>query len=500
LRTLETDGPSGPIQSYVFTPRPGGHREKIEELDGTVREYQCDDLYRLTNETVTNTAGLVYEKAFEYDPVGNRNVQTTTGLGAGVINYTYDERDRLLTENGTVYGWDDNGNLISKSAEATYFWDFENRLIRVEKTDGTVVTHAYDADGNRVRTEVTRSTGPPTVTNFLVDPSGALSHVIAETDDSGNLIANYVRGVDDLLSVIRPTETRYYHADGLGSIRFLTGESGNVTDAYEFTAFGELLAHTGTDQQPYAFAGEPYVPNVRFQYHRARWMDPRTGRFTAMDPFPGSVFDTGSLHRYLYANAQPCCLIDPSGLFTQAFGYAVEAAIEPLYRADHPTDGVIFGRWNRVGANPRLKPDIVNYTRLQWLEIKPLSYSGVANAAVKWGIYMAAFSPVGFYPDIEWEPGDGLLSVGGVPIFVFNAGGILFYTDAVDLAEDATVLVSIKVVTDAYRLLQSARIAGTAVAETARITRLATVAAVGGQSRVNAGTGLAMILATLGFF
>ncbi|MGH9462123.1 MAG: PKD domain-containing protein, partial [Vicinamibacteria bacterium] len=236
LRTLATEGPSGMIQSYIFTPRPGGHREKIEELDGTVREYAYDDLYRLTNETVTNAAGLLYEKAFDYDPVGNRDVQTTTGLGAGVVSYTYDDRDRLLTENGTVYSYDEKGNLTSKSGEATYFWDFENRLVRVEKTDGTVVTHAYDADGNRVRTEVTPSTGPPTVTEFLVDPSGFLSHVVAETDEAGNLIAHYVRGVDDLLSVIRPTETRYYHADGLGSIRFLTDESGNAVDSYEYTA------------------------------------------------------------------------------------------------------------------------------------------------------------------------------------------------------------------------------------------------------------------------
>jgi len=221
------------------------------------------------------------------DPVGNREVQTTTGLGAGVVNYTYDDRDRLLTENGTLYGWDDNGNLTSKSAEATYFWDFEDRLVRVEKTDGAVVTHAYDADGNRVRTEVTPSTGPPTVTEFLVDPSGSLSRIIAETDHTGNLIAQYVRGVDDLLSVIRPTETRFYHADGLGSIRFLTDESGNVTDSYEYTAFGEQLQHVGTDPQPYQFAGGPFEPNSRVHYNRTRWLDSSVGRFLSADTFRG---------------------------------------------------------------------------------------------------------------------------------------------------------------------------------------------------------------------
>ena len=70
-------------------------------------------------------------------------------------------------------------------------------------------------------------------------------------------------------------QTRYYHADGIGSIRRLTDEAGNITDGYTYSAFGELLAHTGTDSQPYAFTGEPLDPNSGWQYHRARWMDPR---------------------------------------------------------------------------------------------------------------------------------------------------------------------------------------------------------------------------------
>jgi hypothetical protein len=61
------------------------------------------------------------------------------------------------------------------------------------------------------------------------------------------------------------------HADGLGSIRRLTDEQANITDGYTYSAFGELLAHTGQDPQPYAFTGESLDPNSGFQYHRARW-------------------------------------------------------------------------------------------------------------------------------------------------------------------------------------------------------------------------------------
>ena len=339
LTQLRTTHPASGrmVQSYAFTLGPAGNRTRIEEHDGTVRQYGYDDLYRLTSERVSEPIGLAYQKSFGYDAVGNRLTQTTAlgpaaspgpHLTPGTVSYGYDERDRLLTEAldasaPTGYDWDANGNLTTKDAEATYTWDYENRLVRVAKTDGTVVEHAYDADGNRVRTKVTPPTGPPTVTNFLVDTSGSLSHVVAETNGAGALAAHYVRG-DDLLAVMRPLvalpasagdwQTRYYHADGLGSIRRLTDDAGTITDGFTYSAFGELLAHTGSDPQPYAFTGEPLDPNSGWQYHRARWLDARAGRFVSADPFDETVFEPATLHKYLYSNADPLNKFDPTGL------------------------------------------------------------------------------------------------------------------------------------------------------------------------------------------
>ncbi len=320
LTSLTTLGPSGTVQSYAFTLGPAGNRERIDEQGSVSRIYGYDALYRLTSEQVTG-GSLPYTKAFTYDPVGNRQNQTTTGTGAASIDYTYDTRDRLtstvILSEAKNLTWDENGNLTSKDAEATYVWDAEDRLTRVTKTDGTIVTHAYDPDGNRIQTQTTTS-GVTTTTNFLVDTSGALSHVVAETNATSTLQAVYVRGGDDLLEVQRPagasTTSRFYHSDGIGSIRQLTDETGNVTDSYTYSVFGELLAHTGDDPQPYAFAGEPYDPNSGFSYNRARWMDPRVGRFTSVDPAAGVFTDPTSLHKYLYAHAEPVRRTDPSGL------------------------------------------------------------------------------------------------------------------------------------------------------------------------------------------
>ena len=182
--------------------------------------------------------------------------------------------------------------------------------------DGTIVRSFYDADGVRVRTETTDpSTGDVYTVDFLVDTSNGLSHVVTETDGgTGLLLALYVRG-DDLLAVVRPNESRNYHTDGLGSIRALTDEIGTITDQYNFEAFGTLLEHVGDDPNAFLFAGEPLDPYFGFAHHRARWMDPRAGRFVSMDTFPGIYSNPMTLHRYNYSASDPVNSVDPTGLF-----------------------------------------------------------------------------------------------------------------------------------------------------------------------------------------
>ena len=45
-------------------------------------------------------------------------------------------------------------------------------------------------------------------------------------------------------------------------------------------------------------------------------MNPTTGTFISMDSYQGSMFDPVSLHKYLYANANPVMFTDPTGYFS----------------------------------------------------------------------------------------------------------------------------------------------------------------------------------------
>ena len=141
------------MQSYAYTLDPAGKRTAVAENGGTTRTYAYDSIDRLTGEAVTGS--LTYAKTFAYDPVGNRSTQTTTGTGAASVTYTYDTRDRLTQENATSYAYDPNGDLTHKAGEASYTWDFENRLLGATMNGGATVNHTYDADGNRVQTAVT---------------------------------------------------------------------------------------------------------------------------------------------------------------------------------------------------------------------------------------------------------------------------------------------------------------------------------------------------------
>ncbi len=307
------------VQSYAYTLGPDGHRTRIDETGGRSHEYTYDALYRLTTERVNDASNLFYENSFTYDVVGNRLSEDhldSDGITTSNI-YIYDPRDRISNAGSDGFTWDDNGGLLSRSGAvgASYTWDFEGRLVRVDLADGTTVEHDYDGNGNRVRTRVTPVGGATEVTDYLVDTSSSLSQVIAESDSGGSVTAYYVRG-NELLAALRPAGTRFFHADGLGSVRRLTDEAGLVTDTYDYSAFGELLEHTGTDPNAYLFVGEQLDPNAHFYYLRARWMDPQLGRFASFDRFSGIASEPRSLHKYLYAENDPVNRVDPSGFLS----------------------------------------------------------------------------------------------------------------------------------------------------------------------------------------
>jgi RHS repeat-associated protein len=180
---------------------------------------------------------------------------------------------------------------------------------RVVVDDGKTITetYIYDYAGRRISKNTDGK-----IVNYLVDTSGMLSHVLAEYDNDDNLIVYYTRGAD-LISLEREGKKHYYLYDGHNSVRMLLDEEGNLTDTYIYDAFGNLLDRTGTTENDYLYCGEQFNGSTGLYYLRARYMNPSTGTFISMDKYQGTTNDPISLHKYLYANANPVMYSDPTG-------------------------------------------------------------------------------------------------------------------------------------------------------------------------------------------
>jgi RHS repeat-associated protein len=218
----------------------------------------------------------------------------------------------VLADEVITYSYADNGNLVSRSDGTLtdrYTYDFENRLVQAELELGPEpgsVEYAYDADGNR-----TSKTLDGVTTSYVVDRNRELPVVLEAW--TGADVVRFTHG-DDLISQERSAgEKSFYAYDGMLSIRQLIDSSGNVTDSYTYDAYGIVLSADGDTPNDFGYTGQQFDPNIGFYYLRARYYAQAQGRLTSADPFEGSVFDPRSLHRYLYANADPVNNHDPSG-------------------------------------------------------------------------------------------------------------------------------------------------------------------------------------------
>ena len=220
-------------------------------------------------------------------------------------------------ENRRTYCYDAAGNrnqmTYANGVVTTYRYDGENRLLLVTIQEGNSVTterYTYDAFGNRV----SKTVNEEETQYYVVDSGTALAQVSAKVTADGKTITSYLRG-EDLICMESDGKVWYYVADGHGSIRALLDGEGNITDRYSYDAFGNVLTRQGSTENDYRYTGEEYNELTGLYYLRARYMDPSTGTFISMDSYPGRMNDPVSLHRYLYANANPVMYTDPTGYF-----------------------------------------------------------------------------------------------------------------------------------------------------------------------------------------
>ncbi len=308
---LETKDHAGNLlEQYAYTYDKVGNKQTVTELNGRQVAYTYDELYRLTEEAITDAANGNRTIAYTYDKVGNRLSRHDSV--DGITTYVYDANDRLVSE--TTAGstktstYDNNGNLLqvqSPDQLTTYTWDTENHLLAAN-TGTHQLQYQYNADGVRVAATVDGQE-----TRYLVDANRPYAQVLEEYNATGTQVS-YVYG-QSLLSQTRSGDSAFYLYDGHSGVRHLSDETGAVTDSYTYDAYGKTLQAAGSTQNNYLYRGEQSDPTLGMQYLRARYYDQNLGRFASTDPLEGVVEAPISQHRYLYGNNNPILFSDSSG-------------------------------------------------------------------------------------------------------------------------------------------------------------------------------------------
>lgn len=334
------NGPSpDPIEAH-YTYDALSRRTGVDYINGTSAEYAFDWNNRIQSVTRHTNSG---DHRFTYtlDGVGNRTSMIVDGIE--VHDYAYDATNRLITANfpgtfflpDTTYILDDAGNrewvvaggatpYVSNALNQytsvggipfaydakgnpqndginVYAYDAENRLLAATRP-GHAASYEYDAMGRRIAKTVDGAT-----TSYLY----AGQDVLIEYDDAGGVARRYVYGpgIDEPVCMTSSNGKSYYHYDGLGSVVALTDANGNEVETYRYGPYGRLesLSAIGNVR---LYTGREWDAETGLYYYRARYYDPKLGRFLQVDP----VGALGGINLYEYVKSNPLNRTDPYGL------------------------------------------------------------------------------------------------------------------------------------------------------------------------------------------
>jgi RHS repeat-associated protein len=313
--------PQLPLQRLAYAYDPAGNRT-TEQIDGVGTQAIYNTLNRLV--TKQPGGGLLFKGSL--DEPGTVTVQASPAtmgpdnkfsgratVPPGVSTVEVRAKDANQNERTNLYQvpdqagatqsftYDPNGNLWTQGTR-TYEWDAENRLLRALNGGTEIARFVYDALGRRQE-----KTGGGVTRTYVYDDNAILEERVTPGSTR-----RYVHGpgIDRPLAVVENGQVSYFVADHLGSIRQVTNTAGNPTLTRNYDPWGNMGAG-GVSTGGYAFTGREWDPETALYYYRARYYDPKIGRFLSEDPIG---IEGGDHNLYAYVGNDPVNFVDPWGL------------------------------------------------------------------------------------------------------------------------------------------------------------------------------------------
>ncbi|MGP0068805.1 MAG: RHS repeat-associated core domain-containing protein [Isosphaeraceae bacterium] len=308
--------------------------------------YAYDSAYRLITFNRAPGGLVPSQSTWTLDGVGNI-VQVNS------VTQQYSSTNELIAQtNGsqtTDLAYDNDGNQTD-DGRYLYTYDAMNRLTSVTlKSDGDLIAvYSYDALGRRIQKVVTNSGSLDGTTDYSYDGQ----QDIEEHDGAGALTQQYVYGggINEVLVIDRnlngdstatgPGDQRlFYYQNALGSVYALTDTTAKILEAYQYDAFGyqtvidpgpsgsvifgsgDVVTPGGFSSlgNPYLFTGQRVDAETGLYQDRSRYQNPIQDRFITRDRLP--LGTSAMTNLYAYADNNPTDLVDPLGLYSQAYQF-----------------------------------------------------------------------------------------------------------------------------------------------------------------------------------
>jgi RHS repeat-associated protein len=200
--------------------------------------------------------------------------------------------------------------------------------------DSVVMNFRTDALGFRRFKEVVGQYQRWFVYDMGASEVPGLAPLVAEYDESGNLVAKYHYDGGGLLAMTRNNQSYWYGFEGIGTTRQLMGSQGQVLDAYAFDAWGnELMGPQSQVQNPFKYVGKHgyYLDTESaLMLLGVRYYNPIYGRFMTVDSFNILLKEENENNWnnwFTYVNNNAINMFDPTGLVSKLCAKLLAGAI-----------------------------------------------------------------------------------------------------------------------------------------------------------------------------